>query len=385
MVEPISERAASKLIDEEPHPDIGINPDNSGPVKANAATTQHVSRPATSPTGRRPQIRASSKMYDGFHVFTWMNTRPVAETSNATADLDRDTRSPSSQGKRSPSTDSKSHFNVANMNNDLAEVDKFLSKEANAKFQFAYNKCPSVSRTEVYGMLSKAQKSLLELPAQTQEAGLSYDMQVEILKSAEALFRFFLPVDFEAPTAQKYWGGLYRFFKSLPPHEPEDSDTRELTDPVRQRDKSQFRASHVQTVFGEISGNIQSFTKLLAPAQNVDRAKLELPTELSTAWLHLVMSSVFAGDESFGSQITICDELLDAGMRKVFREFPQKSLSESSVFTPFDLVSLINLKLLNDIHPPTVERDVCDTYVSNPGKLPFSCQLLQNFPNIQQF
>lgn len=107
---------------------------------------------------------------------------------------------------------------------------------------------------------------------------------------------------------------------------------------------------------------IQPFVELLSQAPAADRSNIELPEELPKAWLHLLMSLVcFVQDTTlFTNQMNVCIVLLAEGMRKVVQRANPKGLSEYYVFTPFQLTSLINFQLLQDI--TRVSPDINTTY-----------------------
>jgi len=107
---------------------------------------------------------------------------------------------------------------------------------------------------------------------------------------------------------------------------------------------------------------IQPFVELLSQAPASDRTTIESPEELPKAWLHLLMSLIcFLQDTTlFTNQMNVCIVLLTEGMRKVIQRANQKGLSEHYVFTPFQLTSLINFQLLQDI--TRVSPDIETTY-----------------------
>jgi hypothetical protein len=62
----------------------------------------------------------------------------------------------------------------------------------------------------------------------------------------------------------------------------------------------------------------------------------------------------------FEDQIAACYELLEEGMRKVIRSLTNKSLLGYAVFKPFEVASLINLQVLQDV--TRTGLDISDTY-----------------------
>jgi hypothetical protein len=111
-----------------------------------------------------------------------------------------------------------------------------------------------------------------------------------------------------------------------------------------------------------ITRRTERFRELCSQAPSADRLKLRLPEELPKAWLHLLMSLVVCTKDrmQFEDQMTTCYELLEEGMRKIVRSLTSKSLLEYAVFIPFEVVSLINFQLLQDI--TRTAPDIIETY-----------------------
>jgi hypothetical protein len=111
-----------------------------------------------------------------------------------------------------------------------------------------------------------------------------------------------------------------------------------------------------------ITRRTERFRELCSQAPSADRLKLRLPEELPKAWLHLLMSLVVCTKDrmQFEDQMTTCYELLEEGMRKIVRSLTSKSLLEYAVFVPFEVASLINFQLLQDI--TRTSPDIIETY-----------------------
>jgi hypothetical protein len=111
-----------------------------------------------------------------------------------------------------------------------------------------------------------------------------------------------------------------------------------------------------------ITRRTERFRELCSQAPPVDRLKLRLPEELPKAWLHILMSLVVCTKDrmQLDDQMTTCYELLEEGMRKVVRSLTSKSLLEYAVFMPFEVASLINLQILQDI--TRTAPDISETY-----------------------
>lgn len=70
----------------------------------------------------------------------------------------------------------------------------------------------------------------------------------------------------------------------------------------------------------------------------------------------------YTRDSSFwDDQMNTCAGLIEEGMKKVVQNLNRKSLQEKSVFMPFEVTSLINFQLLQDL-TGTQSDDISETY-----------------------
>jgi len=105
---------------------------------------------------------------------------------------------------------------------------------------------------------------------------------------------------------------------------------------------------------------------MLSHASISDRLKIELPEELTKAWLHVIMALAFCIKDkhftAFEEQNEICSRLLDDGMLKVVYNLNHQSLSERLVLMPYELTTFINSILLGDLtasstpQPPAIHE-----------------------------
>lgn len=144
-----------------------------------------------------------------FHVFVWLNMcddnvatkEQVKESRTNTVKLDRiDTG-----GLQRPVEQL--------LEEDLGEIDQFLTRQTSLTDRLSYRACPRVSRMEVYNMLAKHRARITGATGKDHKFREIYEKEVEVVNAAELLFRFFLPSCFEGPTVGKYWGALDRLLK----------------------------------------------------------------------------------------------------------------------------------------------------------------------------
>lgn len=111
------------------------------------------------------------------------------------------------------------------------------------------------------------------------------------------------------------------------------------------------RRSILWSTLGSISRTITSFNEILGYSLKFNQLKMTVPIELKSGWLHLVMSFIHLSRDLFLGETTIRDAqfLIGEGLNKMVKSSSTKTLSERSVVLPLEIVSLISLKLLQDV------------------------------------
>jgi hypothetical protein len=148
------------------------------------------------------------------------------------------------------------------------------------------------------------------------------------------------------------------------PHRPKDQSKHQR----RERKKNKDIRFSERELWEIINGlepmvrHIEPFKELFSEVPPAYRLSFETPEELSKAWLHSIMSVVYCAKDLtlFNDQITKAFNLVSKGIKKVVRSLTQKSLLEKSVFMPFEVASLVNSQLLQDITGP--HPDITDSY-----------------------
>lgn len=96
---------------------------------------------------------------------------------------------------------------------DLGEIDRFLTRRTSLADQLSYRACPRATRQGVYDTLAKDTASITDAFWKDDKVRKTYETKVELVNAADLLFRFFLPSRFKGPTVGKYWGALDRVLK----------------------------------------------------------------------------------------------------------------------------------------------------------------------------
>lgn len=172
---PFSDVAAEHSL----HPPANVD-SNRDRGRAEAGGVPH------SPVSHTTALGSSS-----FHVLTWLNTAQINQSGRI------------------------SNVNVQQLEEDLEDMDYFLSHKTTLVERIAYKECPQVSRLKVYSLLEQEERTLVESAAKEQKQDERkphiYELRVDIVNAAESIFQFFLPSLFEGPTVLKYWGVIHQF------------------------------------------------------------------------------------------------------------------------------------------------------------------------------
>ncbi len=133
---------------------------------------------------------------------------------------------------------------------------------------------------------------------------------------------------------------------------------------VERQPASKYSVRYIRSELRNLTIVITSFNEIFAHAQIRDRLRITVPDELIQAWIHLLMGLIYLPKDQFKSErlIDYAKSLLGKGINAIIMSLSEKSLLENSVVLPLEIVSLMSLKLLQDItqsHP-----DISKTYYS---------------------
>jgi hypothetical protein len=114
----------------------------------------------------------------------------------------------------------------------------------------------------------------------------------------------------------------------------------------------------------QLARDVLPFGEILSHARGADKARIKVPYHFVRAWPHLVMAmicfptNVLRGDRLVGD----VSKLLEEGMKVVVQDLAKKPLLSYSMVLPLELLSLMSLRLLQDVTPGVV--DISKTYSS---------------------
>jgi hypothetical protein len=119
--------------------------------------------------------------------------------------------------------------------------------------------------------------------------------------------------------------------------------------------------TEVKNALWQLTRDIQSFQSIMSFAGKEDRATIELPRELVTAWLHIVFGLIYSSHTvDWFHHMTRARSLMKDGMQKMIQGISSQNLLVKAVMLPTEIMSLITLNLLQD--DVGKYDNICDTY-----------------------
>ncbi|PNP48191.1 hypothetical protein THARTR1_10332 [Trichoderma harzianum] len=247
----------------------------------------------------------------------------------------------------SKSADSSNDSILKDLQEQLSAAEKFLAEKTSYTAQRGYKRCELMTRDGVNGQLERLAARIEEKKSDTVRR--SYEERLDVFNMADTLFQLFFPLTFHGPTTGKYWGALSKLME-MPELDKED-DVRGISSPV----------SQIRNTLWQLTQDIQSFQNLMSFAGKEDRAAMELPHELVTAWLHIVFGLIYGTYAlDWYSHMTKAKSLLKEGMQKMVESVSAQNLLDKAVMQPTEVMSLIALNLLHD--DVGKYDDISDTY-----------------------
>ncbi|KAJ4855539.1 corA-like mg2+ transporter protein domain-containing protein [Trichoderma breve] len=245
----------------------------------------------------------------------------------------------------SKSADSSNDSILKDLQEQLSAAEKFLTEKTSYTAQREYKRCELMTRDGVNEQLEKLGTRIEE--KKSDKVRRSYEERLDVFNIADTLFQLFFPLTFHGPTTGKYWGALSNKMR-MP--ELDEDDVHMYSTPV----------STLKSTLWELAQDIQSFQNLMSFAGKEDRAAMELPHELVTAWLHIVFGLTYAYEVGWYNHMTKAKSLLKEGMQKMVESISAQNLLDRAVMQPTEVMSLIALNLLHD--DVGKYDDICDTY-----------------------
>ncbi|KAL2021387.1 hypothetical protein VTK56DRAFT_7252 [Thermocarpiscus australiensis] len=223
----------------------------------------------------------------------------------------------------------------------LDEVHEFLQHSTRFSDRKAYSDCKECTRASVRSSLEEEATTLGSVetsdPETTREAQSDYEQRIDIFNAADLVFRFFLPVNFEAPTVEKFWGAVNGIVTHKPTH--------------RHRYRFQQSVSYVRSQLRVLAVNLTPFNDVFSYARGSDFARIHLPNEITQAWMHLILGLVHCTKNSDRTERFLdgATYLLARGTNIIIRSLSQQSLEEKSTVLPLEVFSLISLQLMQGV------------------------------------
>ncbi|PVH80883.1 hypothetical protein DL98DRAFT_490583 [Cadophora sp. DSE1049] len=143
---------------------------------------------------------------------------------------------------------------------------------------------------------------------------------------------------------------------------PEVKPSRQGTTSNRHT-KIDREASEILDWLTQINNSTVPFKDYLSHVPLADRPNIQIPEELTGAWLHLILALTASMEDMrlFDVQMTTCHELIDQGIKTVVSNISKVDMSNYAVFPPFEFASLIAFQLSRDENGSAA--DISDTYL----------------------
>ncbi|RFU72016.1 mg2+ transporter [Trichoderma arundinaceum] len=247
----------------------------------------------------------------------------------------------------SKSAESSHDAILQDLHEQLSAAEKFLTEQTSYSAQRGYKKCELMTREGVHEYLTKLATRVEEKASDAVRR--SYDERIDIFNMADMLFQLFFPITFQGPTTGKYWGALSKLMKI-----PElEGDNFRNSIPIPTYD--------MKNALWQLTRDIQPFQNIMSFSGKEDRAAIELPHELVTAWLHIVFGLIYSNHtlDWFG-HMTKARQLMRDGMQMIIQGISNQNLLDKAVMLPTEVLSLVALNLLQD--DVGKYDDICDTY-----------------------
>jgi hypothetical protein len=162
---------------------------------SNSSSNLQVKDPKKKKSSRSPEVSKND-----FHVFIWLNEYSDGNNSSTTSPI----------GGMMPMP---SPIKTQDLEDDLEEIDTFLSQKTSLNDRITYRSCPFQKRNEVYRLLSKERRDITAATDSSQDQREMYENKVDILNAVDLIFQFFFPPKFQGPTVGKYWGAVFQLLK----------------------------------------------------------------------------------------------------------------------------------------------------------------------------
>lgn len=206
----VSKDVVQGILLEDPIGEEDLTKDPTEPTNISQdADTQATVAPSLQPPDFKRRAAKAERSPDrakaGFHVFTWLN--PGDESDNLGPSMTVNYVLPDFENRKG-------------LEDDLKEVDIYLSQETNLKDRLMYKCCHSKDRIELYKLLAQERKEATSGEGTNQNQLRSYETMVDILNAAELLFNSFCLQNFRDQQSVNI-GELCIFcWRCVAPHSP---------------------------------------------------------------------------------------------------------------------------------------------------------------------
>ncbi|KAL2127170.1 hypothetical protein VTI74DRAFT_11210 [Chaetomium olivicolor] len=323
-----------------------------------------------SPQGRNRNRQASIRDRNSpFAVFTCLE---VVSNSLSPTSLRADVPASSSAA-----ADMFKHKTVVryfkNIDNHLQTKTILSDRQAIAKCESNYN------RQDVYSLLDRERQNTASWTLSLEEQK-DYEKRFSVFSLADAIFGFFFPPETVVSTTSRFWGAVEAIVHEDPsPSENSSEDIQVVSAYESQgsvysrrntmsRDfrsvSASSRIDSLLAVLRGINGNILWFNEISASVQPADRDQITTPLTLVNAWVHIILAfATFPTDLKRSLALAKkAKSQINRGIQQMIAARSEPLQLQNLVLLPFDIVSLISMKLAKDITPGL--PNISETYGS---------------------
>ena len=160
-------------------------------------------------------------IFGGFYVFAWLNSHPTATLSpplfaspleRTQSSRNRSSSSPNGAREDPPTPKANPEIqwrvDEQDIRDDLREVDDFLKSRSSVSDRIVYQECALGTRDAIVEQLTRVKTKLMSAEKVNPEKLKILGTKEAIAAAADQIFQFFLPIKFDGPTVQKYWGAI---------------------------------------------------------------------------------------------------------------------------------------------------------------------------------
>ncbi|KAI1327452.1 hypothetical protein F5Y16DRAFT_372060 [Xylariaceae sp. FL0255] len=232
---------------------------------------------------------------------------------------------------------------------ELSRIDWFMRTKTRRSDQRAYCECLEGTPDGIQAELQRltVEQKFSELDERS-ELRLALQDRIDTFSSVVVIVTFFLPPQFAGPSIRKVWGAL-QLLLDIP--WPEGDDKGSSLKWKRRQKVANSTLSSARKAFRGITRQIILFQQIMAHCPVTKSSDTKIPHELLQAFIYFLLALAHGSVNTnlHHSRMSRFSSLLQDGMRMMLKSFSPASLLTYSSILPTDALSLISLRLFNNL------------------------------------